>query len=66
MKQWTYIRYERTESLRYFNCPCLIVYADTIAEADKQFKEATGVSPAKLAHVGVRCVEVTHAKIKNS
>lgn len=63
MKQWTYIRYDRSTSRRFFNCPCLVVYANDILGADKQFESITGVKPAKLAHIGVSAFPVSHVDV---
>ena len=64
MKQFTYIRIDsmwgKPKNSRFFNCPCFIVYANTLREADAQFKEAFGMNISKLMHISVRWIEVGH------
>lgn len=66
MRQWTYIRYDSRKGRPFFNCPCLVVYANTILEADKQFEVITGFKPVKLAHIGVTSIDVTHVGVAHA
>jgi hypothetical protein len=68
VRQWTYWRNDtRTAKGALFaNCPCLVVYAQTLKEADKQFEALSGLKIASLVHIGVRSIDAPHAGIKGA
>ena len=67
MKQWTYTRIDsmwgKDRSGLFFNCPCLIVYAENITAADKQFNALSNAKIAQLYHISVKFMDVTHVGV---
>ena len=48
-----------------FHCPCFVVYAENITEADKKFKEATGQDPVKCKAIAVRFQDAPHVNLRD-
>lgn len=63
MKQFTYIRIDsmwgKDITLGFFNCPLIILFAESLMEADKQFNQMFGVKISQLPHISVKWIEHT-------